>query len=348
MRPTLVNVSNRLPVTVGEKVTKSSGGLVTALEGLAGDRFDLKWIGWPGGHIEDPTRRAEVERLLEKDFNAAPVFLSAEEVQSFYEGFANSSLWPLLHYMPSYMRYDAAWWEAYERVNRRFADKALEAAKPGDLVWVHDYQLMLVPSMIKRANPELRVGFFLHTPFPSYETFRIHPCRAELVAGLMGADQIGFHTFNYLRHFRSTVLRLMGVESEVTRVRHEGHVTHLGVYPIGINGPKFQKELDAPEHAEQVKEFARTHEGKQIVLSVERLDYTKGVPRRLEAIDAFLSRLTDEKDRDRIKFIFISVPSREGVDEYRELREEIEGQVGGSTASTQRCTTARSGSFTGR
>jgi trehalose-6-phosphate synthase len=153
MPTTIINISNRLPVTVGEKITKSSGGLVAALEGLSPEDYDLKWIGWPGGAIEDPARQQEVEEILTREHGCIPVFLSEEEVAGHYEGFSNSSVWPLLHYMPNYMRYDAAWWEHYRNVNQRFAERVLEMAQPGDLVWVHDYQLMLMPQMLHERMP---------------------------------------------------------------------------------------------------------------------------------------------------------------------------------------------------
>jgi trehalose 6-phosphate synthase/phosphatase len=328
MARTIINVSNRLPVTVDEgKITRSSGGLVAALEGMGTSDYALKWLGWPGGEIEDEQRRAEVERTLERDFGCTPVFLTAAEAEGHYEGFSNSSVWPLLHYMPTMFRYESPWWDAYRGVNRKFADTVVSVARDGDLVWVHDYQLMLLPAMLKEANPSLRVGFFLHTPFPSYEVFRYHPRREDLVAGLLGADLVGFHTFGYLRHFRSSVLRLLGVDSEVTRIRHHGHTTHLGVYPIGINAPRFAEELDKPEYREKVEHFRDVYRGKRLILSVERLDYSKGLLRRLTAIDLFLGRLSPD-ERDTIKFIFISIPSREGVDEYRTLREDVEAEIG--------------------
>jgi trehalose 6-phosphate synthase/phosphatase len=329
MPTTLINISNRLPVTVGEdKITKSSGGLVAALEGVPKSEYDLKWIGWPGSAIEDPERRAEVERTLVEEHGCVPVFASEQEIAGHYEGFSNSSIWPLLHYMPNYMRYDEAWWEHYRNVNQRFADKALEMAQPGDLVWVHDYQLMLLPQMLHERMPDLRIGFFLHTPFPSFETFRCHPKRRELVAGMLGANLIGFHTFGYMRHFRSTVLRLLGLESEITRIRSEdGHVSAMGVFPIGINSRKFDETLDTPECVQRIEEFTTANAGKRVVLSVERMDYTKGILHRLDAIEHFLSGL-GEGERDAIKFIFVSVPSREEVEEYKELREETERRVG--------------------
>lgn len=326
MATTVINISNRLPVTVAEKITKSSGGLVAALEGLSPEEYDLKWIGWPGGSIEDPARRAEVERILQEEHGCVPVFVSEEENAGHYEGFSNSSVWPLLHYMPNFMHYDPAWWEHYHAVNARFAEKAMELAKPGDLIWVHDYQLMLLPAMLHERMPELKIGFFLHTPFPSFETFRCHPKRRELVAGLLGADLIGFHTFGYMRHFRSCVLRLLGLESEISRVRSEdGHVSVMGVFPIGINARKFIETLETAEFEKRCAEFNEANTGKRVVLSVERMDYTKGILHRLDAIEEFLFAA---EDRDAVKFIFVSVPSREEVEEYQNLRAEVELRVG--------------------
>jgi len=324
MATRIINVSNRLPVTVGETISKSSGGLVAALEGVSADQYELKWIGWPGNEIE-ADRQDEVQRVLEREHGAAAVFLTAAEAEAFYEGFANSSLWPLLHYMTNYFRYEPPWWEAYQSVNQKFAEKVLAIAREDDIVWVHDYQLMLLPAMLKQRMPSLRIGFFLHTPFPSHEIFRIHPQRAELISGILGADLIGFHTFAYLRHFRSAALRLLGIESEMTQIRHEGRVSTLGVYPIGINADKFDAELDTPQYQQQLHDFRDAFRGKQIVLSVERMDYTKGILHRLSAIDLFLR---EHEDRDRIKFIFVSVPSREGVEEYKELRAEVEARIG--------------------
>ncbi len=324
-RTNLIIVSNRLPVTVGETVTKSSGGLVAALEGLSSEQFEMKWIGWPGSVVEDE-REEEVARLLRDEHGCIPIFLSEEEAAGHYEGFSNSSLWPILHYMPNLMRYDPAWWEQYREVNRRFVEQVLKLARPGDLVWVHDYQLMLVPTMLNEAMPDLKIGFFLHTPFPSFETFRCHPKRRELIAGMLGADLIGFHTFGYMRHFRSAVLRLLGIESEISRIRMpDGHTATLGVFPIGINAQKFVATLDSAEFKQRLAEMRAADTEKRIVLSVERLDYTKGILHRIEAIERFLESL---EDRDRIKFIFVSVPSREGIEQYQELRAEVEARIG--------------------
>ena len=326
MPNTLINVSNRLPVTVEEdRVTRSSGGLVAALEGLPEGQYETKWIGWPGAAFPEESRRQEIARKLAEEHGCVAVFLSQEEATAFYEGFSNSSIWPLLHYLPNYLRYEPAWWQHYQNVNRTFAEKVLETVHEGDLVWVHDYQLMLLPAMLRAAAPNLKIGFFLHTPFPAYEIFRCHPRRRELVAGMLGANRIGFHAFGYLRHFCSTVQRLLDIETELTHIPSEGHNTALGVYPIGINAPKFEQTLDSTEFHQRREEFRLAHEGKRLVVSVERMDYTKGILHRLEAIDNFLG---GSDKIDAIRFVFVSVPSREGIEEYQQLVEEVESRVG--------------------
>jgi trehalose 6-phosphate synthase/phosphatase len=326
MPNTLINVSNRLPVTVEEdRVIRSSGGLVAALEGLPEGQYETKWIGWPGAAFPEESRRQEIARKLVEEHDCVAVFLSQEEATSFYEGFSNSSIWPLLHYLPNYLRYEPAWWQHYQNVNRTFAEKVLETVHEGDLVWVHDYQLMLLPAMLRAAAPNLKIGFFLHTPFPAYEIFRCHPRRRELVAGLLGADRIGFHAFGYLRHFCGTVQRLLDIETELTHIPSGGRSTALGVYPIGINAPKFEQTLDSKEFHQRREEFRLAHEGKRLVVSVERMDYTKGILRRLEAIDNFLG---GSDKTDAIRFIFVSVPSREGIEEYQRLVKEVESRVG--------------------
>lgn len=320
----LIIVSNRLPVTIGRTIRKSSGGLVTAMEGLgiAGGR--VRWIGWPGGAIRKTDRQREFEAYLERhDYTA--VHIPPRESRGYYEGLSNSSLWPVLHYFPHYMGYEESWWRDYRRANRRFADAVLGQAGPDDLVWIQDYHLMLLPAMLRAERPDLRIGFFLHTPFPSYEVFRCHPQREALLEGLLGADQVGFHTFGYLRHFRSTVLRLLGLESEIHAISHGDRRTYIGVYPIGINAAKFAEELATDRCRRRREVYRRIYRDKRIVFNVERLDYTKGLPRRLAAIDQFLE---DYPDKNSIVFIFVAVPSRGEVPEYQALLQNVERQVG--------------------
>lgn len=324
----LINVSNRLPVTFGKTISKSSGGLISALEGFQQD-YDFKWVGWSGGHVADAARRSDADRRrkvaeeLKERFNYIPIFLNKEDVEQYYTGFSNTSLWPLLHYLPSYAQYDRRWFDAYRKVNTIFADTVAEVADHGSLVWVHDYHLMLLPEMLRWRRPDLKIGFFLHTPFPSYEIFRCHPNRRELLKGLLGADLIGFHTSGYLRHFRSAVLRVLGLESEINTISADNHSVTIGVFPISIPTEKFREEMKTEKYRTCLEQYRRTYANKKVVLSVERLDYTKGVPRRLEAFERFL-RQTRRHD---VVFIFINVPSRESVEAYQALREEIELKV---------------------
>lgn len=321
---TLINVSNRLPVSVGKTIEKSAGGLVSALEGIE-NNYDFKWIGWSGGLVKNAAERERISAQLIKLHNYFPLFLSKQEIDGYYTGFSNTSLWPLLHYHPQFTGYEKSWYEHYLNVNQRFAETVAEAAKPGDMVWVHDYHLMQLPANLRKIRPDLKIGFFLHTPFPSYEIFRCHPNREKLLEGLLGADLIGFHTFGYLRHFRSTVLRILGIESEISEITSDNNITRLGVFPIGINSTKFQKEVRTEEFWKYLNQFRRAYQGKTVILSVERLDYTKGVPHKLDAIEQFLDENADI--RDRVVFIFIAVPSRIGVKEYKRLLQIVERRI---------------------
>ncbi|MFA5042884.1 MAG: bifunctional alpha,alpha-trehalose-phosphate synthase (UDP-forming)/trehalose-phosphatase [Kiritimatiellia bacterium] len=318
-----INVSNRLPVTLGATLAKSSGGLVAALEELQ-SATPFTWIGWPGQAADD-ARPEEIEASLKKQFGYVPVFLSADEVAAYYHGFSNASLWPLLHSFPDRMRYEEKWWTAYREVNRRFADKIVAAAGKDETIWVHDYHLLLVPAEVRARRPDLRIGFFLHTPFPSSELFRCHPRRRELLEGLLGADQIGFHTYGYLRHFKSTLLRILGLESEMDYTAHAGRKVFTSVYPIGINADKFAAELARPGFQRLRNEVRGQYGNQRLVLSVERLDYTKGLDRRLQAIDLFLANCPE---KGRVAFVLICVPSREEIPAYQELLATIESQVG--------------------
>lgn len=318
----MIIVSNRLPITVAKSIKRSSGGLVAALEGFGGSR-NFKWIGWSGGIIDDEKRRREIEEELVREFGYHPLFLTDQQAKRYYTGYSNSSLWPLLHYRPTYARFDEKWFEAYKHVNTLFADKVAELATTGEVVWIHDYHLLLLPLMLHQRRPDLRIGFFLHTPFPCYEIFRCHPDREALLQGVLGANLIGFHTSGYLRHFRGTVLRILGLESEINTIRAENHNVAIGVFPISILAEKFVKEMQTRDFQVNLEKYRKIYAGKKVVLGVERLDYSKGVPRRLEAIERFLA---DSGRRDVI-FIFINVPSRESVPTYQELRKQIELKV---------------------
>ena len=318
----MINVSNRLPVTIKDRIVPSSGGLVSALEGYRSEN-DFKWIGWSGGPVENRERRDRITEDLKRRFNYVPLFIAPEDIQAYYTGFANSSLWPLLHYLPSYAQFNSKWTAAYEKVNALFARTVARHAPPGALVWVHDYHLMLVPGLLRELRDDLRIGFFLHTPFPSYEIFRCLPNRRQVLEKLLGADLIGFHTSGYMRHFRSTVLRVLGHESEINTIPLADHDVNLGIYPISVPANKFLEQMKSEAYTAYLKEYRSLYAGRKVVLSVERLDYTKGVPRRLGAIERFLER----SGRKDVVFIFINVPSRESVAAYRDLRRRIEHKV---------------------
>ncbi|HEY0095741.1 MAG TPA: trehalose-6-phosphate synthase, partial [Archangium sp.] len=235
----LLLVSNRLPVTVksdkdGVSVVRSAGGLATGLRGPH-ERSGGVWIGWPGDVSRlTPPQRASVEAQL-AELRCVPIHLSASEVSRFYEGYSNQVLWPLCHYFIERIPRQDRDWDVYRKVNERFADLVARQYQPGDTIWVHDYQLMLVPAFLRARLPQARIGYFHHIPFPSSEIFRSLPHRAELMRGLLGADLIGFHTLAYVRHFASTLMRLLGLETVVDRVSYEGREVRLGGFPMGID-----------------------------------------------------------------------------------------------------------------
>jgi trehalose 6-phosphate synthase/phosphatase len=232
-------VSNRLPVSLKHtagtwSAERSSGGLATAMDPIL-KKSEGMWIGWPGSSegAGDPGRQEALQRLQDENRFMA-VDLPEEVALHFYEGYANQSLWPLFHYFPSRIAFDPKGWGAYVTANELFRDAVLKWYKPGDLIWVHDYHLMLLPRMLREVLPEAHIGFFLHIPFPSSEVFRILPDREQLLEGLLGADLIAFHTHSHLQHFRSTLLRVLGRESGLDHVEVGGRAVRIEALPIGI------------------------------------------------------------------------------------------------------------------
>lgn len=322
----LIMASNRLPVKIdpdGNSV-RTTGGLASALEGTATEARQV-WVGWPGGAESDFDDPAAIRKNMLRQ-NMVPVYLSHEELDGFYEGYANSTLWPLLHYMIERAKFSHDWWRTYQVVNRKYADAIMEVAEPGDQIWIHDYHLFLLPSILRAKNRFLRIGFFLHTPFCSSEIFRSLPNRTELLRGVLGADLIGFHTYSYLRHFRSSILRVLGWEVEMEGLRHDGREVRMGVYPIGHNHPGFQRIMNRPDFRAILGRHREALADKRMILNVERLDYTKGLPQKLGAMRRFLELYPDL--RDEIVFVLIAVPSRQGVPEYEHLTEEVQREVG--------------------
>ncbi len=326
----LLIVSNRLPVTArvtdeGLRLVPANGGLATGLrpwhEGSGG-----VWLGWPGDVSRFSTdQRAELDRLLAAQA-IVPVHLSRDEVERYYHGFSNRVLWPLFHYLIDRVPVDTTGWSAYRQVNAAFADAAAREYRPGDTIWVHDYQLLLVPALLRERLPDARIGFFLHIPFPSSEVFRILPWRRELLRGMLGADLVGFHTFSYMRHFLASLLHIDGVESDIDRVRIDERDVKLGVFPMGIDAARFAALAEDPDVRAEAAALRFDAGGRQIVLGVDRLDYTKGIPRRLQAIERLLERQPELCDS--MRYIQVAVPSRGEVDSYQRHKREVEERVG--------------------
>jgi trehalose 6-phosphate synthase/phosphatase len=323
-------VSNRLPVALraaddGVRMTLSAGGLATALRPWHDEANGL-WIGWPGDLSRFSTeQQAAADRQL-REHRIVPVHLSRDQVDRYYHGFANRVLWPLFHYLIDRVPVDAAGWDAYRDVNAAFADAVRHEYREGDTIWVHDYHLMLLPALLRERLPGARIGFFLHIPFPSSEVFRILPWRHDVLDGLLGADLIGFHTFAYMRHFLASLLHVEGIETDIDRVVIGDHEVRLGVFPIGVDVTHFERLARDPEVLAEADAIRRDAGGRQIVLGVDRLDYTKGIPRRLHAIERLLTRAPEL--RDSIRYIQIAVPSRGDVDAYQTFKRQVEEQVG--------------------
>lgn len=327
----LLVVSNRLPVVAKlehdqMRVHNSTGGLATALRGPH-EKGDSIWIGWPGDVKKfDKEQIAELEEILTKQ-RLSPVYLTHEDIKQFYEGFSNGVLWPLYHYLSDKVDLDA-WvnWKAFVEVNQKFADQVVKQYKPGNVIWIHDYQLSLLPGMLRKLLPEAKIGFFLHIPFPSSEVFRILPWRLEILEGMLGADLIGFHTYSYARHFSTSLLHLLDIEPQGDHVFYANREIKLGVFPIGIDVDFFDKLAKDDDVVKEVELIKSENPGRKLLLGVDRLDYTKGIVRRLLAVERFLER--EPKWRGKIRFIQVVVPSRGKVDAYDQLRQTLDGLVG--------------------
>jgi trehalose 6-phosphate synthase/phosphatase len=328
--PRLLLVSNRLPVSArvgrtGITVEPSSGGLATGLRGAYARSGGL-WIGWPGDIPRlDRERRDELEKKLEQ-LHAVPVYMNRREVRGFYEEISNGVLWPLMHYLLDSVPPGVGGWHEFRSVNHRFARIAAEHYKPGDTVWIHDYQLALVPSMLRELIPDARIGYFLHIPFPSSEVFSVLPWREEILQGMLGADLIGLHTPSYLRHFTTSLRRILGLEADVDRVVYKGRHVRLGVYPMGVDATAWAARGDQSEVARSVAAIKQEAGDRKILVGIDRLDYTKGIPRRLVAIERLFRQRPSL--RGKIRYIQVTVPSRQNVGFYADFRRRIDELVG--------------------
>ena len=326
----LLLVSNRLPVTVKvEKdhvsVVRSPGGLATGLRGPH-ERSGGLWIGWPGDVSRlSGAQRAEVEKQLSA-LRCVPLHLSSSEVSRYYEGYSNRALWPLCHYLLDRIPRQDRDWDVYAKVNERFAELVARHYQPGDTIWVHDYQLMLVPDLLRQRLPEARIGYFHHIPFPSSEILRTLPHRAELLRGLLGADLVGFHTPSYAHHFSNSLLRVLGLETDMGQVTLEGRTVRLGAFPMGIDAAAFERLAEDPGVLGEVSVIQERGAGQRLLLGIDRLDYTKGIPRRLLAVQRLLER--EPAWRGRLRLIQVAVPSRTQVEDYAAYRDKVDELVG--------------------
>ncbi|XP_078168786.1 trehalose-6-phosphate synthase [Carex rostrata] len=336
MKQRLLVVANRLPVSAvrrGEdswSLEISAGGLVSALLGVKD--VDAKWIGWAGVNVSDEVgQRALVRALAEK--RCIPVFLDEEIVHQYYNGYCNNILWPLFHYLGlpqedrlATTRNFESQFNAYKRANQMFADVVNQHYQEGDVVWCHDYHLMFLPKCLKEHNSKMKVGWFLHTPFPSSEIYRTLPSRSELLRSVLAADLVGFHTYDYARHFVSACTRILGLEGTPEGVEDQGRLTRVAAFPIGIDSDRFKRALDLPAVKKHVQELTQRFAGRKVMLGVDRLDMIKGIPQKILAFEKFLEE--NANWRDKVVLLQIAVPTRTDVPEYQKLTSQVHEIVG--------------------
>lgn len=320
-------ISNRLPITVTKSndsilINKSIGGLATGLKSYH-EESDSLWIGWPGIANEDINENEKdiIQEKLTSSFQCLPIFLSQKDINQYYFGFCNNTIWPLFHYFTNKTEYQTETWESYKKVNALFFDAVDSIIEEDDMIWVHDYQLMLLPQMIKEKYPKTKVGFFLHIPFPSYEIFRLLIWREEILLGLLGSDLIGFHTYEYARHFISSTRRLLGLDHNLNKIKYEARLIHVDTFPMGIEYNRFSKDYKDISFKEEVKEILQSKKETTMILSIDRLDYTKGIPERIKAFKIFLTKYPQYRGKVRLNLIV--APSRVELESYDELRKEI-------------------------
>lgn len=325
----LIIISNRLPLKIVEennefKIIPSQGGVATGLDSLE-TKLEKHWVGWPGMHLEEGKEKETIDKqLCEQHFH--PVYLSPEQIENFYEGYSNSVLWPLCHYFPNFMQYENNYWDTYEEVNALFGKVATEIIEPGDIVWVQDYQLMMVPGMLREETPDISIGYFHHIPFPSYEIFRSLPERADILSGLLGADLIGFHTHTYMRHFIEAVYQALKLDCQLDEIQLDRRVVDVDAFPMGINYTKYNEASLEPEISQKAEDLRDQFGNGKLILSVDRLDYSKGILIRLKSFEEFLKNHPEYKGE--VSLVMIVSPSRDNVDIYAELKNEIDKTVG--------------------
>src|SRR5439155_10909312 len=262
------------------------------------------------------------------DFDIQPLFVDKETYNDYYNGFSNSVLWPLFHYFPTLVQYPASYYDAYVQINKKFCKELLPMLKPDDVIWIHDYQLMLLPQMLRQQKPEAKVGFFLHIPFPSYELYRLLPneWKKSLLQGVMGADLIGFHTHDYVQHFIQSVKMILGADTYFHTLQYQNRFIKVDLFPIGIDFKKFNNASNDPEVMEYREQIKKNFADKKIIFSVDRLDYTKGIMDRLNGFEFFLEQSPQWKEK--VVFVLNVVPSRDEIQTYNERKKQLEEKIG--------------------
>ncbi len=333
-------ISNRLPVQLqikegGLTAIPSVGGLATGMKSVHDGKNSL-WLGW-SGLTEEHTPKAlegQIDSAL-REHGCARVSLTEKDIDGFYYGFSNRTIWPLFHYFLEYSEFELSFWNAYKRVNQKFVDTLLEHAGEEDVIWVHDYQLMLVPQMVRERLPDARIGFFLHIPFPSHEIFRTLPWREEVVRGLLGSDLIGFHTYDYERHFLSSVRRLLHLDVHFNEIFMDNRVVRVDSFPMGIDYQRYYlaaqesvRKMGSERSDLRVKMDVHKDSAPdtKLILSIDRLDYSKGIDKRLLAFEYFLKKFPEFQEK--VRLVVLAVPSRSNVPQYQKLKREVDELVG--------------------
>lgn len=332
----LVIVAYRLPFKIiknegGTSLFQNSGGLVSAVLSLAqgsdNTSFEfedkIQWIGYTDNTAE------ELEGvILENDnFKAHPVFIPQELNDNYYEGFCNDLIWPLFHYFPTLAKFETKFFEAYKKANLLFYDAMVDVIQPDDVIWIHDYQLMMLPDMIRQKFPKNKIGFFFHIPFPSFEIFRLLPSiwREAIIDGILGADVVGFHTNDYVEYFLKAVRMVIGHGSRMHYINLNNRLVKVDAFPISIDYQKFNDAFDDPKVIE-ARQDARRPLMEKVIFSVDRLDYSKGLLHRLKGYERFLEQY--EEWHGRVSFVMMVVPSRDQIEQYQQMKSDIDQAVG--------------------
>ena len=330
-------ISNRLPVKVNKEgndfiFSRSEGGLATGLDSLESD-LEKHWVGWPGISVDQETEQQQIRTHL-RQFNYYPVFLTPQQIKEYYEGYSNSTIWPLCHYFFSYVQHENKCWTTYQEVNRLFCETALPLITSEDIVWIQDYQLMLLPGMLRAHFPQVSIGYFHHIPFPSYELFRILPEKMQLIKGLLGADLVAFHTEDYMRYFMIATQRISGIDFREKEVQLINRIVHVDAFPMGINFSLYYNAPLMPEVRTFINSLNQSFGTSKLILTVDRLDYSKGILHRLKGFDTFLSQHPEY--RGKVSLAMVIVPSRSSVDRYADLKnriDELTSAINGSYAT---------------